>query len=357
MIRRAPLAKFDPDGAGDPQGSIFGLPFTEGESSVVLLPVPWEVTTSYGRGTAQGPAAIRAASQQLDLFDPGLAALGLGQPWQWGIHMRPEDPGVRELDARAGAMARPIIDAGGEIGDDPALRAALEGVEAASVRLDDWVGHQVRALLHADRIVGVVGGDHSVSLGAIDAHAERWPGLGILHIDAHADLRVAYEGLSRSHASIMDNVLERVRGISRLVQVGIRDLSATEHARSQADDRVVTHLEPLMRERMFGGTSFLDIVGEVIEDLPEHVYVSFDIDGLDPALCPSTGTPVPGGLSFAEASALLLAVVRSGRQIVGFDLVEVAPSGRPDDEWDANVGARVLYRLCGVALASRGARD
>ncbi len=351
------MGRFDPDGAGDPEGSVFGLPWSEAHSSVVLLPVPWEPTVSYGRGTAKGPEAIRHASPQLDLFDSSLAELGLAQPWQWGIHMRDEQPWVQQLDARASALARPIIEVGGQLGDDAALRAALAQVDECSAQLDAWVTRQVSALLQADKIVGVVGGDHSVSLGAIEAHATRWPGLGVLHIDAHADLRVAYEGFNRSHASVMGNVLERAHGVARLVQVGVRDLSATEHARSCGDPRVTTFLDAPMRQRMMAGTGFAQIVDEVIDTLPEHVYISFDIDGLDPSLCPSTGTPVPGGLSFVEAQALLLAVARSGRTVVGFDLVEVAPSGRADAEWDANVGARILYRLCGVALASQGARD
>ncbi|MCA9708027.1 MAG: agmatinase family protein [Myxococcales bacterium] len=355
-MQRADVGKFDPSGAGDPAGSIFGLPFTEAESNVVLLPVPWEATVSYGRGTALGPAAIRAASPQLDLFDPGLAALGLGQPWQWGIHMRAEDPWVRALDQRARARAEAVIEAGGIVGDDPDLRAALDEVNACSVQLDAWVRQQVDALLDQGKRVGVVGGDHSVALGCIEAHAARWPGLGVLHVDAHADLRAAYEGFERSHASVMHNALRRA-DLGALVQVGIRDLSAAEHALAHADPRVTTHLEVAMRARTLGGVPFGVVCRRIVDALPQRVYISFDIDGLDPALCPSTGTPVPGGLSFVEAEALLLAVVRSGRTVVGFDLVEVAPSGRPGDEWDANVGARVLHRLCGLALLGRGARD
>lgn len=353
MTLRAPdLSKFDPDGAGDPDGSVFGLPFTAEESSVVLLPVPWEATTSYGRGTAGGPAAIRAASPQLDLFDPVLAEHGLGRPWQWGIHMLPEDPEIQALNARACERALPVIAVGGMLGDDAELHAALAEVNACSERLDAWVEAQVAARLAAGHVVGVVGGDHSVALGAIAAHAARFPGLGILHVDAHADLRVAYEGFSRSHASVMGNVLERVDGVARLVQVGIRDLSAQEHERSRIDDRVITWLDSALRDRTLAGAPWVVLCREIVETLPQEVYVSFDIDGLDPALCPGTGTPVPGGLSFAEAQQLLLAVIRSGRTIVGFDLVEVA-----GQEWDANVGARLLHRLCGLALLGRGASD
>lgn len=357
MPRRADISRFDSAGAGDPEGSIFGLPFAADESSVVLLPVPWEATTSYGRGTANGPAAIRAASPQLDLFDVELAALGLGQPWEFGIHLLEESSRVRAWNERACARALPVIAAGGIVGDDAELLSALADVDNLSRELDRWVEQEVRAGIDQGRIVGVVGGDHSVAFGSIAAHAARWPGLGLLHIDAHADLRRGYEGFERSHASVLHNVVERIDGIERIVQVGIRDLSAEEHATCRDDARIVTYFDPLLREQLGEGRTWSQICTAIVAALPEQVYVTFDIDGLDPALCPSTGTPVPGGLSYWEATSLLCAVVRARKTIVGFDLVEVAPSGRPGDQWDGNVGARLLYKLCGVALASQGARD
>jgi agmatinase len=357
VVSRADVSKFDPAGAGAPDGSVFGLPFGPDDSSVILLPVPWEATTSYGRGTAQGPAAIRDASPQLDLFDVQLASVGLGQPWQYGIHMLEESSRVRAWNERACAQALPVIAAGGVVGDDAELLSALGDVNNLSRELDRWVEQEVLAGIEEGRIVGVVGGDHSVSFGTIAAHAQRFPGMGVLHIDAHADLRFAYEGFDRSHASIMHNVVERIDGVARIVQVGIRDLSLDEHEMTRTHAKLVTHFESTLRDQLGDGRTWSQICTAIVHALPEQVYVSFDIDGLDPALCPSTGTPVPGGLSFYEATSLLLALVRAGKTIVGFDLVEVAPSGRPGDEWDGNVGARLLYKLCGVALASQGAKD
>ena len=148
----------------------------------------------------------------------------------------------------------------------------------------------------------------------------------------------------------MDNVL-RLDGVATIVQVGIRDFCEEEYERiSSSGGRVRTFFDvQLAAARSRGG--FGDAIGTAVQALPESVYVSFDIDGLDPSLCPHTGTPVPGGLSFHEASALLGAVARSGRRIVGFDLNEVAPGD--DDEWDANVGARLLYKLIGWTLVSQ----
>jgi agmatinase len=357
MPRRADTSSFDATGAGDPDGSIFGLPFRPDDASVLLVPVPWEATTSYGRGTALGPAAIRAASPQLDLFDLELSELGLGQPWQFGIHMFEESSRVRAWNEHACARALPIIAAGGVVDNDADLLTALTDVNNLSRELDRWVEQEVRAGIDQGRIVGVVGGDHSVAFGAIAAHAAKWPGLGILHVDAHADLRDAYEGFERSHASVLHNVVRRIDGVAKVVQVGIRDLSADEHAMTRDDPRIVTHFDVVMRRALAEGRTWSQLCAGILASLPDHVYVTFDVDGLDPALCPSTGTPVPGGLSFTEATSLLCALVRAGKTVVGFDLVEVAPSKRPGDEWDGNVGARLLYKLCGVALASQGARD
>ena len=199
--------------------------------------------------------------------------------------------------------------------------------------------------------MGVIGGDHSVPFGAIRAHAERGE-LGILHIDAHADLRDAYEGFACSHASIMRNVMTRVPGVLRLVQVGIRDVAKSEiDFIAASNGRIVTHFDERLAEQKLEGASWRVLCDAIVADLPPRVYVSFDIDGLDPQLCPHTGTPVPGGLSFQEACLLLKRVVETGHRIIGFDLNEVAP-GPEGDEWDANVAARLLYKLCGWTLRS-----
>ncbi|MBV1857413.1 MAG: agmatinase family protein [Nannocystaceae bacterium] len=353
--RRIEVARFDPDGAGDPGGSVFGLPYSAQESSVVIIPVPWEPTVSYGRGTARGPSAIREASGQLDLYDPELAAHGLARPWVYGMHMLAEDPQVAGWNDMACRLAAPIVEAGGV----PAGDLAVSRVDELGAQLDQWVYESAASWHGCDRIVGLVGGDHSSSFGAIQAAAAVHEGLGILHVDAHADLRVAYEGFSRSHASVMHNVLEQVPGVARIVQVGIRDLSAAEAKRTSEDPRLHTFFDHALRAA--AGQAWEAHCATIVASLPQSVYVSFDIDGLDPSLCPHTGTPVPGGLDFGQAMTLLRVLATSGRRIVGFDLVEVAPppsgSAGAAEQWDGNVGARVLHRLCGAALLSQGARD
>jgi agmatinase len=338
---------FDPNAAATRDG-IFGLPHTTDDAKVVLVPVPWEATVSYGAGTADAPAAILQASRQVDLFDTET-----GRPYERGLAMQ-EIPGeVRAWSDEARTVARPVVDAGGP-GDDVALLDAVAQVDRLSERMNGWVREQARRWLERGRLVGVVGGDHSTPFGAIQAMAEAHPGLGVLHVDAHADLRKAYEGFHYSHASIMYNVFREIPGVARIVQVGLRDLCEEEDALVRANpERLRAFYDPELRRQLLDGERWSRLVNRIVAELPRTVYVSFDIDGLDPSLCPHTGTPVPGGLSFAEATGLLRGLVEGGRRIVGFDLNEVAPDPGGHSEWDANVGARILYKLIGFALLSQ----
>ena len=334
---------FDPGAPGLP-GHAYGLPHSVDEARVVLVPVPFEATTSYGGGAAEGPAAVLRASAQVDLFD-----LETGRPYVDGIAMLPEEPRVRVWNSEAKRLAGPIIEAGGAAPGD----AGLARVNAICEELNAWLERTVARLIADGKLVATVGGDHGSIYGAFAAHAHAYPGMGILHLDAHADLRDGYEGFTWSHASIFHNVVHRLPEVSRLVQVGLRDISETELALVESSGaRVVIHPDPELKRRGFDGEPWARQVDRIVQGLPEQVYLSFDIDGLDPTLCPHTGTPVPGGLSFPEASALVAGVVRSGRRIVGMDLNEVAP-GSDGDEWDGNVGARLLYKMIGWALRSQ----
>ncbi len=199
-----------------------------------------------------------------------------------------------------------------------------------------------------------MGGDHGSVYGAIAAHAHAYPGMGILHLDAHADLRDAYEGFTWSHASIFHNVLHRLPEVSALVQVGLRDVSEDEHRLVEASGgRVILHTDPELKRRGFDGEPWARQVDRIVSDLPEQVYLSFDIDGLDPTLCPHTGTPVPGGLSFPEATALhRRASCARGAASWGWTSTR-SPPVPTGDEWDGNVGARLLYKMIGWALRSQ----
>ncbi|HEY9881789.1 MAG TPA: agmatinase family protein [Leptolyngbyaceae cyanobacterium] len=335
------IASFNPSGVGLENGNLYGLPFDYDSAGIVVFGVPWEVTVSYHEGTAQGPHRVLEASPQLDLFD-----LDNPDGWQQGIFM-PEIPSwILQQNGEMRSQAARIIEAtekGIAIASDPDLAATLATVNQACEGMNQWLYEQAKAALNAGKRVVVIGGDHSVPLGSLQALAEYTPEFGILHIDAHADLRDAYQGFRYSHASIMNNVLSLPQ-MTRLVQVGIRDICHDEVALINASEgRVITHYDSVLKEKRYAGTSWLELCEQVISALPEKVYVSFDADGLDPKLCPNTGTPVPGGLELEEAYCLFRQIIRSGRQIIGFDICEVG-----DSEWDGNVGARALYKLCNL---------
>lgn len=334
---------FDPDAAAPSDSGIYGLPFRPEDSHVVIVPVPFEATTSYGGGTSKGPAAVLEASRQVDLFDHET-----GRPYAAGIAMLDIPKNISRWNRVAKALAKIVIDHGGA--DDRKTKLAAQKVNAFSERVNAWVYDQTRALLAAGKMPAVLGGDHAVPFGAMRAYAEKYPGLGILHLDAHADLRDAYEGFTWSHASIFNNVIRKIDGVKKLVQVGLRDLGQAERAMiDESNGRIVAFYDADLAARKDEGVPFAKLADEIVAALPNDIYLSWDIDGLDPTLCPGTGTPVPGGLSWNEAIGLLRAIIRAKKRIVGLDLCEVSPG---KTEWDANVGARLLYKMIGFALLS-----
>lgn len=342
------MIDYDPNGVGSKAANLFGLPFTPDEAKVVVLPVPWEVTVSYGAGTAQGPAAVMDASTQLDLFDPEGIRI-----WEIGAAMPDVDLGWQEKSESLRQRASDYILS---LETMPSAEAEAQWspliaeINEASIALNSWVEQEAAHYLSQEKLVGVLGGDHSAPLGLMQALAKQYSEYSILQIDAHADLRVAYEGFTFSHASIMDNAL-KLPQVSRLVQVGIRDLSPAEADRiQQSNGRIHTFFDWTLKDRQFAGSSWHQTCESIISCLSDRVYVSFDIDGLNPALCPHTGTPVPGGLLFEEATYLLKCLANSGKHIIGFDLCEVAPG---DNDWDGNVGARILYRIISAMLKSQ----
>ncbi|MFM1935210.1 MAG: hypothetical protein RI990_169 [Planctomycetota bacterium] len=342
-------ADFDPDAAATGDG-LFGLETRPEDARLVVIPVPFDATTSYRAGTARGPQHVLEASRQVDLED-----IQYGPIWKAGIAMLPVPKAIAALSARARTAAEPVIRAGGAVPGNRGHAKAVAAVDAAGERVHGYVASEAERILDRGAIPAVLGGDHSSPFGLIAELSLRHPGMGILQIDAHADLRESFEGFAWSHASIFHNVMTRLPGVKRLVQVGIRDVGAREIAfAARSKGRVRTFHDQHLRDRQFGGATWTKICKDVISSLPRDVYVSFDIDGLTPDLCPHTGTPVPGGLTFPEVCHLLALLAGSGRRVVGFDLCEVAPGPR-GDEWDGCVGARVLYKLAGCALRSRKA--
>lgn len=345
------IMDFDPNSPGIRSNNIFGLPFTEAQASLVLLPVPWEVTVSYRVGTSRGPDNIFNAAMQVDLFDPDVK-----DGWKKGFYMMPIDRNIRSKSDYLRQCAELVIShmtEGGLVEENEQLCNRLKEINEGGAMLCNWVHEMTRDLLKAGKKVGLIGGDHSTPLGFIKALSEVHSEFGILQIDAHADLRVAYENFTYSHASIMYNTLQQVPQVKKLVQVGIRDYCDEElEIIETSNGRIHTFFDKDIKARQYEGDTWKAICKDIIDALPPKVYISFDIDGLDPKLCPNTGTPVPGGFEAEQIFYLFKMLHESGRQLIGFDLNEVSCGEHTGDGIDAIVGARVLYKLCNFMVAN-----
>ncbi len=258
-------------------------------AAVAIVPVPYDGTSTWMKGADLGPERIIEASAQVELYDIETDS----EPYRSGIYT---DAPVKES-------------------------ASPESMTAA-------VEERVGAHLDAGRFTVVLGGEHSVSIGAIRAHASRYRGLTVLQLDAHADLRDEYHGSRHNHACVM----ARARELCSVVQVGIRSMDVSEKG-AAAEGRVF-YAHEIAGER--------DWIGDSVAAMSEQVYVTIDLDVFDPSVMPSTGTPEPGGLFWYDVTALLARVARE-RRIVGFDVVELCPSdaGRHADF----LAAKLVYKL------------
>lgn len=343
------LSLFDHNSVGNPNNNIFGLPFNEEDAALILLPVPWEVTVSYKAGTARAAEHICRASLQVDLADPDIK-----DGWKKGFYLREMDKKIlmkSDYLRKEAELYINYISQGECVENNKFMMKTLKEVNAGSEFLNNWVYEQTRDLLNRGKLVGLIGGDHSTPLGFFKAVSEKFDEFGILQIDAHCDLRISYENFKYSHASIMYNALTEISSLKKLIQVGVRDYSDAEAKFvEESNGRIVTFFDKDIKEQMYEGKVWTEIVEEVINGLPNNVFISFDIDGLDPKLCPNTGTPVQGGFETDQVFYLFKKLLQSGRKLIGFDLNEV---GISPTEWDQNVGARVLFKLCNLMVADK----
>jgi agmatinase len=346
MAKHSPIEDFNPNDIGNADNNIFGLPFSPSEANLVIIPVPWEVTVSYSAGTAKGPEAVYEASYQVDLYDPFVK-----DAWKLGVAMMPVDNEIKQTSKRLRKKAEKYIDMyalGKTAAKNAQMKSIKKEIDTACKELNNHVKKTALKQMNKGKVVALLGGDHSTPLGLMQALAEKHESFAILQIDAHADLRDAYEGFEFSHASIMFNAL-KIPQVSQLVQVGIRDYCEDERNLSDNNARITTFYDSDIKAQQYEGKTWKDICDEVIKTLPDKIYLSVDIDGLDPKLCPNTGTPVPGGFEFEQVVYLVQKLVESKKQLIGFDINEVSPG---EDEWDANVGARLLYKIANMCLVS-----
>jgi agmatinase len=342
------LADFDPNGASNPNNNIFGIPVTEEEARLVILPVPWEVTVSFTAGTARSAEHVFKASMQVDIFDADYPEV-----WRQGFYMRPTDKKIllkSDYLRKEAELYIDFISRGEDVEKNSFMSKSLREINEGGTYLNNWVYEQTKQLLSRGKLVALLGGDHSTPLGYFRAIAERHESFGILQIDAHCDLRQGYQKFVYSHASVMHNALSEIPQISKLVQVGIRDYSPDEWQYIRdSNGRIITFFDKDIKERQFEGHTWKQVCDDIIGELPDKVFLSFDIDGLDPKQCPNTGTPVHGGFEMEQIVYLLKRIANSGKTLIGFDLVEI---GVAENGWDANVGARLLFKLCNILTAS-----
>lgn len=343
---------FNPNATGVKDAGVFSLPFNYKNSKLILLPVPWEVTTSYGSGTSYGPSSIYECSSQIDL-----AHLDTGPVYEKGIfwHNQNHDQWLKLNDEYKplALKIKTALESGEKLPTD--LVKAQAAINIAGDKIHNEIYQQAKSILADGKILGTVGGDHSSPLGSIRATCEKYKNqITVIHIDAHADLRNSYQGYKHSHASIMRNVMEDSLAPSQLIQLGIRDFCQEELEYIQSKDNIKTFFDRDLQRMASQGQSWHQVCAVILKHVPtENVYFSVDIDGFNPTLCPNTGTPVPGGLEFFQMTELIYFLKENGKKLVGFDLCEVTPNSPTDlDCWDGNVGSRVLYNLCCYTLHS-----
>jgi agmatinase len=347
MSKEEKIKQFNPNNPATDDSNIFGLPFTKEDASIILLPLPWEVTVSFSAGTANAPDLIYEASHQVDLFDPYIK-----DAWKIGVFMDETNKDWISKSDKLRSKAVQILSqiTSGTINENEKHAEALYyEVNEGGKKFNQQVKEYTLNILNSGKIIGGVGGDHSTPLGIIEALTEKFESFGILQLDAHCDLRAAFEGFEYSHASIMYNAL-KFSQINKLVQVGIRDYCEEEvNYIENSNGRVKTFFDREIKQAQFRGKKLDEIFNEIVNELPSKIYLSFDADAMDPKLCPNTGTPVAGGFETDEILFLLEKVVESGRQIIAFDLNETG-----NNDWDANVSSRLLFRICNLVAKSNG---
>ena len=253
MSKQDKINNFDPNSLGDANNNIYGLPFTVDEAEVVIFPVPWEVTVSYSGGTALGPQVVYNASYQVDLFDPKIP-----DAWKIGLAMDSISDDIASKSESLRRKAENYIELLQE-GDAPESNDEMETIRqlinAECIKMNNWVKEKSLSFMDKNKIVALLGGDHSTPLGLMQALAERNNSFAILQIDAHADLRDAYEGFEFSHASIMFNAL-KIPQVSKLVQVGIRDYCQAEYdIIKNSNGRVHTFFDRDIKHRQLDGAT------------------------------------------------------------------------------------------------------
>lgn len=325
---------------------LFGWERSQAESELVIIPAPWEPTTSFKGGTSASPGLIRIASHQMDYFHEVYGY----EPYAKGIFYQDVDPQIEGLHAKALKLCDFVQTTLAENVDADVSKEQQE-MNELSDKFNHIIYSHAKEILNQGKTPALFGGDHSTPYGVLKALSEKYDQWCVLHVDAHLDLRVAYQGFNHSHASIMYNTSKLPNPPKSLVHVGVRDFSQSEYKYARSNGHKVW-TDRKLKTLEFENQSWDQIIDQILQPLSKNVYISFDIDGLDPNLCPGTGTPVPGGLSYGNACRLIEKLAQR-TNIIGFDLVEVASPEQDPEDWNCNVGARLLFELCLATLSTK----
>jgi agmatinase len=312
---------------------------------VALLPVPYDATTSFFGGARHAPEAILRASHHIEEYDEELGR----EPWTCGIHTAaPVEPHPDpDFDSDSGSGSDSDSDSDSGSGSDSDSDSDFDSDPGPDPQhMVRRIQRRCAALVEAGKWVITLGGDHTVAVGAGRAHAAAHGPLSVLQIDAHADLRASYEGSPYSHACAARRLWES-EGVERVVGVGIRALSRQEAQWLREGDHPVFYAQEIARRAAQAPNGDDAWIDEVVEALGPRVYVTFDVDGLDPAVLPATGTPEPGGLCWWTALRLLRRVAEA-RQVVGADVCELLPT--PGLHASDVTTARLVYKMIGYFL-------
>lgn len=346
--------EFNPNGIIPDNGNYFGMPLTPDEAALVLISAPWDVTVSQraGSGSSYAPDAIIEASRCVGFYDPSAP-----NSWRKGIATAPIDYTIQDRSHRLRSDAEKVVKLRDEL-DIPTLENIMHDrrvrrVNEGLAEFNAKIYTQTQSWLEKGKIVGLVGGDHSVAYGALRAMGEKYGRLGVLAIDSSCDLMASPHGFDFSNMSVMHDVLRDVSSVESLVYVGVREFAPEEWRRAETDRRITMFPAQHIYNSIFEGRSWGSIVDDIVAALPDNIYISLDINALTAECAPHTGVRVPGGLRFPDVVYLMERIVASGRRIVGFDLSEVVPD--VSDKTDASIAARLLFKMCGIALKNHHA--
>ncbi len=340
---REKFKKFNPSDQAMP-GKIFGMPHSKDDAMMHVFPINSAITVSGTEGAENGPDGLLEGSACIELFNKNYRR----DAYLPGMYLLEKDNAIGDLHKKGRNIFLELIKTDLEIARTFDADKVNEFCELLNSRVENWI----KKSLDDGHIVAAIGGCHGSIYGAVAAHAKKYKDFTLLMIDAHLDLRKAYEGVTYSHASVMWNILNNIPEVKHLVCVGIRSYGLDEYdfVRDNRNRVSVYYADDMQESQDKKSASWRDICQIIVNSIPtEDVYLSFDHDGFEVHLCSSTGTPVPGGLSMWQAKVLIETIAREKR-IIGFDLNEMVPN----TQVDRNSAAEIFYHMYYWTMVSRG---